>query len=1213
MKCLVVRACVLIGLIHPGIALPATPSIGTPLSSGMAKASVIYEQRKLTAADGRSPDRFGHALDVSGRFALIGTAPDDVPADRPEREAAYVFERVGDQWIERRRLAPANDGQVRSFGRAVAIDGDTAVVGAPREAGPNGASAGAVHVYVRNGSEWILQARLVAPDGGGNDRFGAAVAAEGNVIVVGAPWAQVETAGGAGAAYMFVRQGSTWSAVARLIAPAGFSGDEFGFAVAVSGDAVLIGAPDAGPQNASQNGLAYVFARQGNSWNVEQTLVAPDAANGSLFGHAVALDDDRALIGAYAANGNALRSGAAYVFRRDAGRWAFEQALTPDSGQQGASLGDSVALDSHQALIGAPGDAFQSGNSRGSAYAYLRAGQRWGLQSRLLASDGMGSTGSFGDSFGAAVALDAGQRLASSPWASIEGRWAQGATYGFAPASPHALSVSELRLPRNGTREAQIALAGEPLRGASFQLCMDGAQLTAGTAVVPAGLAGLSCVSSAQSCPGSAPAGLRCSGTATADWILPQMIRVPLSAVNGGPAGSTPLRFLAGATFETATGGVTPVLIDGKADVARYAVGGQLSGLEPGRLIRLRNTINNSTLMLAANGAFALPVLAAAGNNYNVQIQTGPRDQSCLVVDGAGTVAEADVERVRVRCFPGDFGLTATAPPTLQRGQATTVSVRLQGSDVATGRFDVCVDSARLTMGSATVPGGLPGLNCSNSGAQCPTGNVGLRCSGTASGGAWNLPQTLSIPLTARTDAILGNTTIRIQNVALADGAGAALPAPITSANVQISGLLRVGGRVTGLATGAQVVLRNTSFNESLTVGANGAFVFSNLQPAGSTFDVRVIVQPSGQVCRVTGESGTLTDRDTNMVVTCETAQHALSVTAAEMPPGGSTLAVINLSGARVAGFGFQFCFDQRVVATMPPRVGGLANLACVTVGNGCPLQAGIRCALFASSGILSTPLDIPITLTALPNASLGSSLLSLRQVTIADEEGNDLPFSTTDGTLLIRTPDAFPVGGSLSGLAGGRSLRLTNTATGEQLTLGSNGNWAFPAWQRTGQSYQVSASLQPIGQLCTINNASGVIGGGAPNLTIACLAPAILSPVPVAGSVLDFGDVVLGSTAERTISLQNSAAVGAMPLQITECTISGGDGFSIRQPGFPATIVASGALPLQIAFRSQRYTAAPRTAVLRCTAESAGAVVVAEWPLRIRVLPEIFASGFGD
>jgi hypothetical protein len=1206
MKRHVVGACILLGLFHPEMTLHASTLISAP-APDTAKSTVIYEQRKLTATDGQSPDRFGHALDVSGSFALIGAAPDDAPADRPEREAAYVFERVGDGWIERRRLAPPNDGQVRGFGRAVAIDGDTAVVGAPREAGANGPRAGAVHVYVRNAGEWTLQARLVAPDGGGNDRFGAAVAAEGNVIVVGAPWAQVEPAGGAGAAYVFVRQGSTWSAMARLTAPAGFSGDEFGFAVAVSGDAVLVGAPDAGPQSASQNGLAYVFARQGDSWAIDQTLVAPDAANGSLFGHAVALDGDRALVGAYAANGNALRSGAAYVFRREAGRWQFEQAMAPASAQQGAWLGDAVALDGHQALIGAPGDIFESGHGRGSAYAYLRAGQRWTLQSRLLASDGLGSTGFGGDHFGAAVALVGGQRLASAPSASIEGRWAQGAAYSFAPASPYALSVSEIRVPRSGIREAQIALAGDPLRGANFQLCVDGARLIVGTAVVPAGLAGLSCVTGAQFCPGGSLVGLRCSGNASgADWTLPQTIRVPLSAVNGGLTGSTLLRLLGTTTFETSTAGsVTPTLIDGRAEVARYAVGGLLSGLEPGRLIRLRNTANDSAIMLAANGAFALPTLASTGNSYNVQIATVPRDQSCLISSESGTVADADIEQIRVRCFPGTFGLTASAPATLQRGQTASLSVQLQGQGVATGRFDLCVDAARLTLGSVTVPGGLSGLNCSSAAAQCPTGSTGLRCSGTAAGGAWNLPQTVSIALSARADATLGSTLISIANAALADSTGATLPAPVTNAPVQISGSLRVGGTVTGLSTGAQLVLRNTSTNESLTVGANGSFAFVNSQFPGATFDVRVGTQPANQACVVTGGTGTLVDRDiTSIRVACQNTQHSLSVTAAEVSPGGSTSAIVRMTGTGVAGISFRLCFDNRVIAVPPHTI-------CIPTTNGCPLQNGVRCLAVAPINVFPSTFDIPIRLDARPNTRLGTNPLEFSEVELWNVEGDIFPHSTADGTLLIRTPDAFPVGGTLSGLAGGRMLRLTNTATGENLILG-NGPWVFSTWQRTGQGYQVSASAQPIGQLCAVTNGSGTVGSGPiENVNVVCPAPAIFTSQPTTGSPIDFGDVVLGSAVERTVMLQNSAAAGGMSLQVTECTISGAGGFSIRQPEFPATLAANTVLPLQIEFRSQRYAVEPRVAQLRCTTESAGTVTEAEWTLRARTVPDIFASGF--
>jgi hypothetical protein len=197
----------------------------------------------------------------------------------------------------------------------VAIDGDTAVIGAIQEMGAV-LDSGAAFVYVRSSGVWTQQAKLFAPDGAAGDNFGLSVAISGSTILVGA----LGHNGGEGAAYVFVRSGSSWSAQAELTYPAPpVPIAEFGDAVALSGDTALI--------STANTALAFVFVRQGQTWRVQGVLHAPHQP-GLYFGVAVALWGDTALVGACCDYQGQLK-GVAFVFARNGGAWREQATLPP--------------------------------------------------------------------------------------------------------------------------------------------------------------------------------------------------------------------------------------------------------------------------------------------------------------------------------------------------------------------------------------------------------------------------------------------------------------------------------------------------------------------------------------------------------------------------------------------------------------------------------------------------------------------------------------------------------------------------------------------------------------------------------------------------------------------------------------------------------------------------------------------------------------------
>lgn len=193
-------------------------------------------------------DGFGSAVAISGNTAVIG-------ANNGSRNSAYVFAFNGSQWAQQAKL-----GSRLGFGFRVAISGSTIVVGAPDDAVGGNSQQGAAYVFGWTGSNWTQQAELTSSDGAYKDFFGSAVAISGNTIVAGADGKTVGSNASQGAAYVFTLNGTTWTQQAELIAQDGAAGDTFGFATAISGSAAVIGLPYGKTVGGDTGeGVAYVF------------------------------------------------------------------------------------------------------------------------------------------------------------------------------------------------------------------------------------------------------------------------------------------------------------------------------------------------------------------------------------------------------------------------------------------------------------------------------------------------------------------------------------------------------------------------------------------------------------------------------------------------------------------------------------------------------------------------------------------------------------------------------------------------------------------------------------------------------------------------------------------------------------------------------------------------------------------------------------------
>ncbi|MGI6496310.1 MAG: FG-GAP repeat protein [Kiritimatiellia bacterium] len=363
------------------------------------------QQDKLAAADGAAGDFFGYSVALSGDTAFVGAYGDD--DNGYNSGSAYVFTRSGTAWSQQDKLAAADGAAGDNFGCSVALDGDTALVGAYLD-DDNGYASGSAYVFTRSGGTWTQQAKLAAADGADGDWFGCSVALCSGTALVGA-YGDSDNGAASGSACVFTRSDTNWAQQAKLSAGDSATADWFGTSVALSGDTALVGAYG-DDDNGDNSGSAYVFIRSGGTWTRQAKLTADDGAAYDYFGWSVALSGDTALVGAYLDDDNGAASGSAYVFTRSGTAWTQQAKLTGADGADDDRFGCSVALSGDTALVGVDGDD-DKGTDSGSAYVFARSGSTWTQQAKLTASDGADE-----DYFGCSVALDGDTALVGAFW-----------------------------------------------------------------------------------------------------------------------------------------------------------------------------------------------------------------------------------------------------------------------------------------------------------------------------------------------------------------------------------------------------------------------------------------------------------------------------------------------------------------------------------------------------------------------------------------------------------------------------------------------------------------------------------------------------------------------------------------------------------------------------------------------------------------------------
>jgi hypothetical protein len=369
-------------------------------------------------AAGPIDDELGAAVAVSGSTAVIGAQDVNNSAG-----AAYIYTRKGGAWSLARILTDPSNGPGDFFGRAVAISGRYVIIGTP----------GKVYVYVGSGSQWKLQVTLTGPR---KENFGSSVAVQGSTAIVGA----IGNNQGPGVAYVYVRSGTRWQRRATLTEPDPHNGDQFGWSAALAGGTLVIGA--SGWQD--DEGIAYVFAGSGATWQLQSTLTDPRGQAQDSYGWSVAVSGDIIAVG------TAGTAGGAYIYERSGTTWPLADTPTgPDKGTS-EGFGWSVAVSGTMVMVG----AWQV-NDNGAVYVYSQSGTTWSQQAIV---DDPNPPLSF-DNFGIAIVAAGSTMMVGAPSAN------NGAGTAFAYVQSHGRwtrqsALTDPRGRRASFEGAAVAISG---------------------------------------------------------------------------------------------------------------------------------------------------------------------------------------------------------------------------------------------------------------------------------------------------------------------------------------------------------------------------------------------------------------------------------------------------------------------------------------------------------------------------------------------------------------------------------------------------------------------------------------------------------------------------------------------------------------------------------------------------------------------------------
>ncbi|WP_299079548.1 hypothetical protein [uncultured Paraglaciecola sp.] len=309
------------------------------------------KQAKLFADPALANDTLGGKVALKNNVAMLGVMRRD---DKGKDSGAVVsFEREVNTWKQRKIFTAPDAKPGDAFGQSIALTENHLVIGAPRN-DALGDDSGAAYIYKRENDTWRYQTKIVASDGLAGDLFGISVAIDGNTILVGADLHD-EKAENAGAVYVYVLDDKQWKQEAKLMASDGGKTDIFGVRVAISGNTALVSARrDDTEALGIDAGSAYIFMRDGRTWTQQVKLTSPDGQADDRFGRDVALSRDTAIISAMNHDANGSNTGALYVYKKGSGGWRYTSKFVAKNSKSDDKFGWSVGLSNGVAIVASP-------------------------------------------------------------------------------------------------------------------------------------------------------------------------------------------------------------------------------------------------------------------------------------------------------------------------------------------------------------------------------------------------------------------------------------------------------------------------------------------------------------------------------------------------------------------------------------------------------------------------------------------------------------------------------------------------------------------------------------------------------------------------------------------------------------------------------------------------------------------------------------------
>jgi nucleoside-specific outer membrane channel protein Tsx len=658
---------------------------------------------------------------------------------------------------------------------------------------------------------WIQQGELIASDGATPDYFGSSIAISGNTVVVGAPQHAVGSNSTQGAAYVFVQSGGTWSEQAELTASDGAAFDVFGSSVAVAGGTVVVGARG---RNQSQ-GAAYLFTQSGATWTQQAELTASDGEIFDYFGSSIAVSGNMIIVGApgHTVTASNVGQGAAYVFTQSGGNWSQQAELTSADAVGDDQFGFSVAVSGSTVLVGAPCHPPAGGCGPGAAYVFVESSGTWSQQAELTASDGVPQ-----DQFGWSVALDASTAVVGATLHSVGSTQNfQGAAYVFTETGGTWTQQAELAASDGVTQDKfgfSVALVGS-------------------TAVVSAAWHPYMAWSSGQGS-GAAYVFVENGGT----WSQQAELTAADGAQNDDFGWSLALD---GSTV--VVGAPHHTVGSNQFQGAAYVLGS--SGLaytlsaSPNALNLAQGNQGTSTIMITpANGFTGSVSLSASGLPSGVMATFNPNpatDSSTLTLTASAT-APPETTTVRVIGSSGNLAQTTTLAVTVPPGPNYTLSASPNALNLAQGN-----------QGTSTIM---------ITPANGFTGSVSLSASGLPSG----------VTATFNPNPATGNSTLTLT---------ASATAPPYAGTVTVTG---ISG---GLTQATSVTL---TVAQAFTLGTGSGPISQTISP-GQTASFALTLASSNLFSGTINLSCTIVPAVSTAPPTCRLSSSSVQISAGEMQP----------------------------------------------------------------------------------------------------------------------------------------------------------------------------------------------------------------------------------------------------------------------------------------------------------------------------------------